>query len=290
MRPRIVEYFDRALGLHVFGWIIPTPQVIYAIAFVVVVWMFARRCQAAGLEKGIALDSCITGGIAAMVMSRLVYVVFYMGNLPAGLKSLLSAGGTASWGVYGGALVGAYLYLRAKKQPVLKYLDILATVLPLGTFIGRWSCFMHGCDYGTITNVPWGVRYPAGSLAHAAHVNDFLIDPTSQLSLTVHPNQIYLSLNALVIFVLITWIWKHFRNRPGLTLGFYGLAYGCSRFLLEFFRDVPGTRLIPALNPPQVASTIVAASSLLLIMGILFSASTSRDRAGNLGINRNMGG
>lgn len=289
MRSRIVEYLNQSIGIDLFGWLIPTPPVIYAIAFLLVVWVFARRCQAVGLEKGVALDIGLSSGIAGIVMSRLVYVLFYQDNFPANFKSLLSAGGTASWGVYGGAFIGAYLLLRFKKRPVLQYLDVLAATLPLGTFIGRWSCFMHGCDYGTITGLPWGVRYPVGSPAHAAHVNNMLVDPTAQLSLPVHPNQIYLSLNALLIFGLVTWFWKRYRTRPGLTLGFYVAAYCTTRFLLEFFRDTPGSGLIPTLNPPQVICIIGVALSLLFIYGRSLHQNLKANSVNNLKINKNVG-
>ena len=288
MRSRIVEYLNLSAGVDIFDWLVPSPSVIYAVAFILVVVVFARRCKVSRLEKGIALDIGIWGGIAGIVISRLIYVILYQNGFPSNYKSLFSAGGTASWGVYIGALCGAYLFLRLKRRPVLKYLDVLASTLPLGTFIGRWSCFMHGCDYGNVAHVPWAVRYPEGTLAHAAHINDMLTDPTSQLSLPVHPNQIYLSLNALFVFILVTWFWNKYRSMPGMTLGFYGLVYCTSRFLLEFFRDTPGSGLISTLNLPQVMCIFGAAASFLFMVGRSFQENLMAEAIKNLKTNKHM--
>lgn len=252
MRPRIVEYLNNITGIDIFGWLVPSPPVIYAFSFVLVVIVFVRRCKTAGLEIRVALDIAFWGSICGFIFARLFYLFIYQQGGSLRPADMLSSGGTASWGVYAGVFTGAVLYLRLRKRRILPYLDIIAASLPLSTFVGRWSCFMYGCDYGTPTDVAWGVRYPFASKAFAAHFGDGLVTPDSQLSAAVHPNQIYLSLNAFVLFFLLTWFWKNYRSSPGLTFVFYLMAYGISRFLLDFFRDDAGAGLIPGVNLSQM--------------------------------------
>ncbi len=256
MRPRIVEYLNNITGIDIFGWLVPDPSVIYAFSFVLVVIVFVRRCKTAGLEIRVALDIAFWGSICAFIFARLFYLFIYQEGGSLRPADLLSSGGTASWGVYTGVFTGAVLYLLIRKRRILPYLDIIAASLPLSTFVGRWSCFMYGCDYGTRTDVAWGVRYPFASKAFAAHLGDGLVMPDSQLSAAVHPNQIYLSINALILFIIISRFWSNNRSKPGLTFAFYLTAYGISRFFLEFFRDDAGSGPISALNLPQTICLI----------------------------------
>ncbi len=54
----------------------------------------------------------------------------------------------------------------------------------------------------------------------------------------VHPTQIYESLTAFTICLLMYGFWRRFgTRRPGITLGLVLILYGISRFLFEFLRD-----------------------------------------------------
>ncbi len=56
--------------------------------------------------------------------------------------------------------------------------------------------------------------------------------------LAVHPTQLYSSLNAAIMFVVLLLFWQRFGlTWPGCTFGLMFVMYGFSRFWLEFLRD-----------------------------------------------------
>jgi phosphatidylglycerol:prolipoprotein diacylglycerol transferase len=266
MRPRLVHYLNETIGLNLFDWIIPTPSIIYLITFLFLSLIFIRRCKKSGFDGRIAFRSALWGGIAAFLGAKLFYVVLHLKSYILLPSHIFAPGGTVSWGAYLGIVIGVTLYLRHKRQAVLPILDVLGSVMALAPFIGRWSCFLNGDDYGKITSVAWAVRYPRGSLPFAEQANDGIINYSSALSAPVHPNQMYLSIGALLLFIIMTHFWKSKRQNPGLTFGVYWIAYSILRFFLEFYRDESGTTLIPALNFSQMMCTITIIFSVLFIV------------------------
>jgi phosphatidylglycerol:prolipoprotein diacylglycerol transferase len=273
MRSRIIDYLNGVTHSNIFQLLIPLPELVYIIAFLIVALIYHFRSQRLGLNRSLTFWSLMVGGISAFLGAKLFYVLLHIEGYLLLPSHILAPGGTFSWGAYIGLCLGLYLFLRLKHQPVLPYLDVLGSCLGIGPFIGRWSCYLNGDDYGKVTDLFWAVKYPVGSIPFAAHANDGLIPYSSQLSASVHPNQLYLSLNGLLLFFLMSWIWKKFNKYQGLTFGLFFLFYGVSRFYLEFFRDEAGTSLLPVLNFPQIMSlTIVTMSTayLLYLYGNIF--------------------
>ena len=266
MRSRIIDYLNGVTHSNIFQLLIPPPELVYPIAFFAVALIYLLRCQNTGLNRSSAIWSVLVGGISAFLGAKLFYVLFHIKGYLLLPSHIFAPGGTFSWGAYVGLCLGLYLFFRLKHQPVLPYLDVLGSSLALGPFIGRWSCFLNGDDYGKVTDIFWAVKYPVASIPFAAHVNDGLIAYSSPLSAPVHPNQLYLSLNGLILFFLMSWIWNKFNKYQGLTFGLYFLFYGVSRFYLEFFRDEAGISLIPVLNFPQILSLTFATMSITYLL------------------------
>ncbi len=86
--------------------------------------------------------------------------------------------------------------------------------------IGRWSCFVAGCCYGTPTDLPWGICFPA-------------VD-----QLPRHPTQIYESMFHLAMAGLLAWMQSR-RWFPGQLVKLYIMAYLVYRFGTEFIRPEP---------------------------------------------------
>jgi prolipoprotein diacylglyceryltransferase len=87
-------------------------------------------------------------------------------------------------------------------------------------------------------------------------------------SLAVHPVPVYLSLNGLVAFLLVSAIWRRWRHVPGVTLMAFWALYGATRFFWEFLRDPAAGGASSALSLPQwmalcavVVAGLVAASA-----------------------------
>ncbi|RMG21595.1 MAG: hypothetical protein D6732_27045 [Methanobacteriota archaeon] len=251
MRPRLVIFFNELFGSQIFDWIIPTPNQMYAIAFLVFAVVFYSRGKNAGFSPHVLLMGLVFGGAGAFLGAKVFYILLHLESYLIRPEHIFAAGGSVSFGAYLGGMLSVMLYLRYIQTPVMPFLDFSVTILPLATALGRWSCFLNGDDFGKLTNRFWGVCYPRGSYPFSEQVARGVLSYQEHLSLPVHPNQLYLSLNALVLFFLMGWIYRHTRDRPGITFLLYGLLYGSSRFLLEFFRE--GSPILPTtLIFPQV--------------------------------------
>jgi prolipoprotein diacylglyceryltransferase len=99
--------------------------------------------------------------------------------------------------------------------------------------------------------VPWAVHYPPGSFAFNAHVQSGLLSPSAAESLAVHPLPVYLSLNGIVVFLVVSAIWKRWRGLSGVTLASFWALYGVSRFFWEFLRDPAAGGAASGLSVPQ---------------------------------------
>lgn len=237
MRPRIIDDLnDIGLGWAA-GWV-PTSGVVYAIMIGVLALVFLRRCRRLNLPLERALEVAFYSALGAMIGTRLFFLIATGAITRTGVLEWIGPNqGTASWGAYLGAIVGLGLYCWVTKLRPWPYLDVGFSVAGLGIFIGRWSCFLAGDDFGRITTSPWAIRFPPGSYTYAAHLTRGDIEPGAALSLPVQPLQLFLSVNGLILFFITTAVWSRTRHLPGRTFAVFWLLYGATRFQWEFLRD-----------------------------------------------------
>jgi len=210
---------------------------VYAIAMLAGLIIFVRRSRKAGLPPYFAAGAAVTAMLGGLVGARLFYILWHLDRFPDPFAALFAvSGATFSWGAYLGGITGFILYLYFNRQPLLSFLDIFAPILGLSVFIGRWACFLNGDDFGTLSQLPWAVSYPPGSIPFAHQVHEGLIPLMADSSLTLHPVQLYLGLSGLLLFLLFSYLWRKKHLKPGqLTLAYFA-AYAFTRFWLEFFR------------------------------------------------------
>jgi phosphatidylglycerol:prolipoprotein diacylglycerol transferase len=137
-------------------------------------------------------------------------------------------------------LVGGYIGVEFTKWMLdirVKTGDWFAVPVAASIGVGRLACFIAGCCYGTPTNAPWGVVFPA-------------VD-----SLPRHPTQIYESLFHLSVACLLAWLHREGKFR-GQLMKLYILLYLTYRFLTEFIR--PEVRLWQGLTGYQWAAVLIA--------------------------------
>lgn len=140
--------------------------------------------------------------------------------------------------MFGGLLLGVGAYLFARYMLRFRYSawDTVAIALPAASAIQSIGCFFYGCCYGSVSGLPWAVKYPVMSLAHYHQFESGLLTHRDMVSLPVHPVQLYQVLGgALVIFIVIKLSnrWK----ASGSVLLSSIVAFSLMRFGLEFFRD-----------------------------------------------------
>ncbi|MCU0621240.1 MAG: prolipoprotein diacylglyceryl transferase, partial [Gemmatimonadales bacterium] len=237
MYPAVVAWLA-AHGLEWLAPLVPKPGVLYMVVMAVVAGLGLHRARAGGLPLARGLEAALAGSLGALVGTRLFYVLtrtrFW--DLPLAVLADGSRG-TASWGAYLGGIGGVLLYEHWQRIPRLSLVDAAASAAPLGDCIGRINCWLAGDDFGRITELPWGIRFPSGSLPWKAHHAAGLIEADAAWSLPVHPLQLLLSALGAVLFVLASRTWLRHHGQPGITLGTYLAAYGATRFPLEFLRD-----------------------------------------------------
>jgi phosphatidylglycerol:prolipoprotein diacylglycerol transferase len=238
VRPRLVDALDAVSGTTLFAWLIPSPAVMYALAMLAaLVALRYRSRDVPGLEPYHALGVALWTMVGALIGARAFYLIEHLPETLAEPTRILDvSGATTSWGAYLGGAAGVSIYCMRHRLRWLLYADLVATTIGLAIAVGRWACFLNGDDFGTPSGMPWAVRFPHGSYPFAAQARANLISPLDDLSLPVHPVQLYLSASGVALFFLTTWFWRRHRHRPGATLCFFWLMHGLSRFPLEYFR------------------------------------------------------
>ena len=236
-----------------FGFIkIFTYGLLVATGFFVGIVLAARQGRKEGLDPQKILDLCFYLLIASILGGRLLYVIveykYFVANPIEVLK--FWKGGLVYYGGLIAAVGVAWYCMQKFELPFWKTADVLAPSIAIGQAIGRWGCFFAGCCYGVRTDAPWAITFTNP-------------DSLAPLNVPLHPTQIYLSLNALVIFGVLMWM----RNRKrfdGQVLLTYGMLYSIGRFIIEFFRgDERGYAIPGMLSTSQFIGLFVLGLSIL---------------------------
>jgi phosphatidylglycerol:prolipoprotein diacylglycerol transferase len=132
-------------------------------------------------------------------------------------------GGMSFHGGMAGLGLAMYIFSRRRGFKFLALTDIVGCVTPIGLFFGRLANFVNGELWGRVTTVPWGMVFPgrAGPLPR-------------------HPSQLYeAGLEGLAFLALLAVLRRYpaIRDRHGVLTGIFLIWYGCSRILVEFFRE-----------------------------------------------------
>ncbi|MBI5427337.1 MAG: prolipoprotein diacylglyceryl transferase [Nitrospinae bacterium] len=195
-----------------------------ATGFFIAILLAANQAQKAGLDQQKILDLCFYVLVSAIIGARVLYVVVeYRHFLERPVEVFMFwKGGLVFYGGLIAAVGVSVWFLNKRRMPLWKVGDTVAPSIAIGQAIGRWGCFFAGCCYGVRTDVPWGVTFT---------------DPRSlaPLNVSLHPTQIYLSLNALLIFSFLVWLRKR-KSFEGQVFWAYGILYSIGRFIIEYYR------------------------------------------------------
>lgn len=239
-----------------FGFLkIFTYGVLVASGFFAAIYLAARLGAREGLDPEKILDLCFYLLVASLLGARLLYIIVeykYFLNYPLEIFKFWKGGLV----FYGGLILGttvALIYVARHAMPVWKVADILAPSIAIGQAIGRWGCFFAGCCYGAKTDVPWAITFTnARSLA--------------PLDIALHPTQIYLSLNAIIIFSILMWLRKR-KTFDGQIIWAFGILYSVGRFIIEFYRaDDRGYAVDSLLSTSQFIGIFIFILSIFMLI------------------------
>ncbi len=193
-------------------------------------WQY-QAIMAAAILTGVVLSRVTQRGISLTRRERLAvglgaFVGAMLGaKLPFALadwRQLLSG---AAWFSDGKTiltgLVGGYFGVVVAKWSLgihTRTGDSFAMPVAASVAVGRVGCFVAGCCYGSVTNVPWGVVFPA------------------QGSLPRHPAQLYEAAFHATAAVALGSLRQEGKFRGNL-MKLYIIAYAAYRFCTEFIRD-----------------------------------------------------
>ena len=231
-----------------------TYGLLVATGFLVAILLASSRAEKEGLDSQKVLDVCFYVMVSALLGARLLYVIVeyrYFLDSPLEIFKFWKGGLV----FYGGLILGVLIslwYLKRNQMPMWKTADLLAPSIALGQSIGRWGCFFAGCCYGKKTDVAWGITFTdPRSLAH--------------LDIPLHPTQVYLSLNAVFIFMFLMWLSKR-KVFDGQILWSYGILYSIGRFLIEYFRgDDRGFPVEQVLSTSQFVGVFIFILSAFML-------------------------
>lgn len=198
--------------------------IMYLLAFLMGWWLAKYRAAkpGSGWQPDEIGDIVFYIVVGVIVGGKLGSALFYQTEQL--LSDPLSAlnpmrGGMSFHGGFIGVLVAFWLYGRSTKRSFFQVADFIAPAFPIGLGAGRLGNFINGELYGRVTDVPWGMVFPAGG-------------PEPR-----HPNPIYQMIGEGVILFCLVW-WFSSKPRPRMAVsGFFTLCYGIYRFLVEFVRE-----------------------------------------------------
>lgn len=216
---------------------------------------FARR---GGKNPDTLTNLVLLAGLAGLVAARLAYAVGHLALLQKNLAGLVSLDPSLldPWGGLVGAGIAALIYAQRKQLKFWATLDNLTPFLALmAVFIGLAHA-ASGQAFGSPTTLPWAIELWGARR---------------------HPSQIYETIGAIAILILL---WKQYGPAAGngiLFLKFASLTSGMLVFLSAFRGD---SRLILGTFRQEQVLALTALGLVFLLLEIKSIPGKQEDKTG----------
>ena len=267
MYPFLYEY--EGLRLGVWGLMI-------TLAFIAASLVLGARAGKGGIDPDRLMPFFLLITFGGLIGARLLH--FLMAEPTTFFRHPLqffnlSKGGYAFYGgVIFSTIAGAAYAIRAR-IPAWKLADAAAPSIMLGLAIGRLGCFFAGCCHGrpvgepaasTLLHLPGGSIVTTHGFPYLALVFEKGVGMGDIFDVPVYPTQIWEATAAFLLFVFLSWEWKHARKFDGQVMATLMVTYPILRTVIESFRGdtVRGTSYFGALSTSQVVSIPVFAIGL----------------------------
>lgn len=237
------------IPLHLFGLFLAT-------AFLAAGHVATRGFVRLGCGEEVGGSVLTWAVVGSLVGAKLWLVVADISSFLAHPLAFVFSG--SGWVFYGGLLGGVLAVswvFRREGIPWLRGADVCAPAIALGQAIGRLGCQMSGDgDWGVVTAVPWGMRYPHAVVGW----------PYQDPNIHVHPTPLYEAAAYLALFVFL-WRWRTRPEPDGTSFAWYLVLASGMRFAVEFVRtnDVVAVGLTAA----QLMSLALVAIGAVLLAG-----------------------
>ncbi len=254
--------------------VFPSYGTFLIIGFLAAFLVGKSRVEQIGLSSDELFNMGYLSVLAGVFASHLLHVAlnpgrYFDGSLAEGVWRTLAfwQGGLSYYGGLAGGILALSLYARRKGVAMIDVLDFVAPLGAVGLAFTRFGCFLNGCCYGRPAEVPWAVSFPVGSQPQVAQAAAGMV-ASGQVSLPVHPTQLYELVVAALIAAFLWARWPRRRFKGEIVLLFF-LIYAPWRFASELLRaDTQPWRPwgldVGEINVYQVLSVLLFVVSLLL--------------------------
>ncbi len=185
-----------------------------------------------GEQKDEILNFAPVAVVFSVIGARLVHVLVnwsYYAQNPVSVFAL-RRGGLAIQGVILGGIIALIVFCRIRKLDFWLWADIASTGLILGQAIGRWGNFINREAYGRPTDLPWKIY-----IEEAYRIEGYMSYEY------FHPTFLYESISNFLLFAVLMFMHRYYRNRPGkapngIILAMYLGIYSVYRTIIEYYR------------------------------------------------------
>ncbi len=217
----------------------------YSLGFLNAHLFFMRRRAELGLSTRDVYELSLLLSTGVLVGARLLVVnnewAFYRDHLA--LIPAIWLGGMATHGLILGGLAGVVLFCVLRRKPLLVMADELAIPAALILCVGRIGNFIDGQIVGSVTNVPWAVKFPDAEGFR-------------------HPVVLYDGLKNLLIVPVLMYARRRGVPPGGLAARFLFL-YAFVRIFIDVFREYPLTLL--GLPSGQTMNILMSVAGVALL-------------------------
>ncbi len=223
-------------------------------------------CRLEGIDPAITRRALIVLGIAAFAGGRLHLVATYWDRFAEHPLTILKVwAGLHAGGAMTALALAVPLVCRRYGVAVGQLADGLAPTIGVGITIARLGCFLHGCCFGTICQLPWCLSFPRGSESHQYHVALGLLSPDAARSLPVHPLELYFAAAGLVLTVLAVSLYPRKRYDGQVALVAFAF-FAVSSAGLEWLRaDLPQRAYWGALPQLEWVALLMTGAALITL-------------------------
>ena len=233
----------------------PSWDVVLLISLVVVlsIVLIVRPKDFPVTRRGIvvlALISLFFGSLGGKLLYMFLHRETLFNVMHLSFGNAFISSGYAFMGTLGFELIAMAAFTKLRPRPVsfLTCTDFWIPFLLLHQAFTRIGCFMTGCCYGPVTDLPWGCYFAGESVRR-------------------HPTQIYFAISLLAIFFYAFYLLK---KKPPKGVVFFTtlFTYGLSRCILESWR-VDSPHILGPITLAQVATFTLAAVSGVCLYVVL---------------------